>query len=61
MSKFKYNDKVEVTNDPENDGFFVGAKGRITRRKVTGEVEEYCVEVDGQLFWVEPDVIKLCL
>ena len=55
--KYKYNDRVLVTKDEENDGFYVGLEGRLCDYRK--ESKEYQIVCGGYLyFWVKEDQIQ---
>lgn len=59
--KFKFNDKIVVVKDPNNEGFFVGAKGRVVAYMRDFKENPYLIEIEGatQNYWCNEDEIEL--
>ena len=68
----KYNDKVRVIADKENNGFFVGVEGILKRREVGLNLKDkvlgnnlgairYAIEIEREMnwLWVDEDEIEL--
>ena len=58
--KFKFNDKIKIVKDPDSDGFYLGAKGRVISYNKNVTENKYGIEIKDAIctLWCNEDEIE---